>query len=354
MKNKKIILVLIFAVLFAMVLIVVGMGKFSSMEPDRDLSGYDRRDFNFTLEHDGIERSYIVHIPAGYDRNSETPLVIALHGGGGDAANGPEYFGLNRTSDEKGFIVAYPEGSGKEVFGKTFATWNAGRCCGDALRENVDDVGFIAAMIGKMETDFNIDGRRIFATGMSNGAQMAYRLACELSGKIAAIAPSGSQGTFDDCRPERAVPVFHIQGKADPCSPYGGGTCGRCMADFWRKIGVPARYDDWQCVSIPDYVDKWRTMNGCSEKTNITFQNGGAVCSTYEGCQQNADVTLCAVDGLGHNWAGREDYGIQACGKDPNGKICQEWKNTVGPSSQDLLANEKIWEFFEKHPMVLK
>lgn len=308
-------------------------------------------DYDFSLVHNELTRYYKVHVPLGYNEAKPTPLILAFHGGGGNAENGPKYFGLNQKSDKEGFLLVYPEGSGKKVLGKTFASWNAGRCCGPALKNNIDDVGFINALIEKIKADFNVDGKRIFVTGMSNGAQMAYRLACELSDKIAAIAPSGSQGTFDNCQPERPVPVLHIQGKLDPCSLYGGGTCGRCMADFWNEIGVPAQYDDWACVSILSYIDTWRIRNGCSEKTSITFQNKGATCIAYEGCRQHADVVLCTVEGLGHNWSGQETYGVEACDTNPDGKICQTWKDKVGPLNQDLIANNQIWEFFKKHPM---
>ena len=318
---------------------------------NNNLSAYGSGDYDFTLEHDGLERFYVVHVPPEYDKNSSTPLFIALHGGGGNARSSPGYFGLNLKSDREGFIVVYPEGTGKKVLGKTFAVWNAGRCCGTALQDNVDDVGFIDSMIDKLKSDFNIDEKRVYATGMSNGAQMVYRLACELSDKIAAIAPSGSQGTFDNCHPERPVPVLHIQGKADPCSLYDGGVCGRCMADFWRKLGIPVQYNSWECISIPGYVDGWKTRNGCSGKTNVTFRNKGAICVTHEGCQQNADVTLCTVDGLGHNWPGQKTYGVEACKTNPDGIICNAWKDSVGPLSQDISANDMIWEFFKEHPM---
>lgn len=340
----------IFALIIITVLISLGFLKKITQEKTPTLP-FSPGNHDFNLIHGGLTRFYNVHVPSGYDKTKATPLVLALHGGGGNAKSSPEYFELNSKSDKEGFIIAYPEGSGKKVLGKTFAAWNAGRCCSTALKDNVDDVGFIDTMIEKLKTNFNIDEKRIYATGMSNGAQMVYRLACELSGKIAAIAPSSSQGTFDDCQPKRPVPVLHIQGKNDLCSLYNGGECGRCMADFWRKIGVSVDYDNWDCIPIPTYVDGWRIRNGCSDKANITFQNRGATCKTYESCQQNAEVVLCTVDGLGHNWPGQTTYGVDACDSSPDGKICKTWKEAVGPLSQDLIANDQIWEFFKKHPM---
>lgn len=346
--NKKKVLIWMFVIFLTIVIFGV-ISTIKNIQPQLDInvSAHGSGDYDFTLEHDGLKRVYIVHVPEEYDNNSKTPLVIAFHGGGGNAISSPEYFGLNLKSDKEGFIVVYPEGTGKQILWKTFAVWNAGRCCGSAMRDNVDDVGFIDAMIDKLKAEFNIDEKRVFATGMSNGAQMVYRLACELPDKIAAIAPVGSHGTFDNCRPARPVPVLHIQGKVDPCSLYDGGVCGRCVAGFWRKIGIPVQEDTRECISIPGYIDGWRTRNGCSEKMNVTFQNKGAICVTYEDCQQNADVTLCTVDGLGHNWPGQKTYGIEACNTNPDGKICNAWKDSVGPLSQDLSANDIIWEYFE-------
>jgi polyhydroxybutyrate depolymerase len=308
-------------------------------------------DFDFSLQHDGLERVYKVHVPSSYNKENKTPLILALHGGGGSAEAGPEFFGLNAKSDQEGFIVVYPEGTGKKIFGKTFGVWNAGECCGIAVKNNVDDVGFINALIEKLETDYHIDEKRIYVTGMSNGAQMTYRLACELSDKIAAIAPSGSEGRFITCEPKRPVPTLHIQGKKDPCSLYEGGLCGKCASDFWKKIGASDAYGEWDCLSMPDYINKWRTINSCSDKTKVTFQGKGVICETYYDCQQGIEVTLCSVDNLGHNWAGQTSYGIDACDNNPNGTICNLWKKSVGPLSQELNANDQMWEFFKKYPL---
>jgi polyhydroxybutyrate depolymerase len=308
-------------------------------------------DYVFTIKHDRLERRYAVHVPKVYDGTSDVPLVIALHGGGGSADTSPEYFGLNKLSEQEGFIVVYPEGVGKNVLGAHFGSWNAGRCCGDAMKQEVDDVGFIDTMINSLNTTYAIDDSRVYVTGMSNGAQMSYRLACELSDKIAAIAPSGSIGTFDNCKPKRNIPVLHIQGKLDPCSFYDGGTCGGCAEEMWKEFGVTVNANEWSCVAVPEYVRQWKTMNQCSDDTTIIFKNGDATCVGYNGCANGADVVLCTLDTMGHNWAGRDTFGIKACDKDPDGKMCTTWKKHVGPLSQDLDANETIWKFFKEHPM---
>ncbi|OGJ86518.1 MAG: hypothetical protein A2268_15700 [Candidatus Raymondbacteria bacterium RifOxyA12_full_50_37] len=141
-------------------------------------------DYNFSIQQDTLERIYKVHVPSSYDSTMPMPLVLAFHGGGGDAEGSIKFFKLNGKADTSDFIVAYPQGTGKTVLGKLYGSWNAGRCCPPATENNIDDVAFIDTLIDQMEDDFNIDPQRIFALGMSNGALMAYRLACELSRMI--------------------------------------------------------------------------------------------------------------------------------------------------------------------------
>ncbi|MEA1924864.1 MAG: PHB depolymerase family esterase [Candidatus Altiarchaeota archaeon] len=316
-----------------------------------DIIGFGPGDYDFSLDHDGLTRKYIVHVPHSYDNKTPTPAVIAFHGGGGNAERSVEYFRLNDKSDEEGFIVVYPEGTGKIVKGEVFGSWNAGRCCPPAADNNVDDVGFIRKMIEKLDEDFSIDEGRVYATGMSNGALMSYKLACELSDKIAAIAPSGGHDSFDECNPSRPVPVMHFHGTEDPCAFYEGGECGGCMSEFLSKMGLPVKTGKlWDCTSVPNYINQWKQINGCSDKTEITFQNRNATCVTYQECQDNAEVTLCTIEGMGHTWPGRTTYSAEACKTRPNGYMCRLWKEAVGTLSDDINANDAMWEFFKKHP----
>jgi polyhydroxybutyrate depolymerase len=308
-------------------------------------------DYDFSILHDDLTRLYKVHVPPGYDFNDSSPVIIAFHGGGGNAENSVDSFRLNEKSDNEGFIVVYPEGTGPLVMGEVFGTWNAGRCCPPAMDNNVDDVGFIELMLEELENDFNIDENRIYATGMSNGAQMCYRLACELADKIAAIAPCGSIGTFDNCTPSRPVPVMHFHGLEDPCRFYDGGQCGTCMAEFLNALGIPTVPRPWDCIPVLAYVDKWRIQNGCSNQTKITFQTGNATCISYQECQDNAEVTICTITGMGHTWPGSTEYNAEACKTRPNGYVCRLWKEAVGALSNDIIANDAMWEFFKKHTL---
>jgi polyhydroxybutyrate depolymerase len=304
-------------------------------------------DYNFSLMHDGLTRTYKLHVPASYDKVKAVPLVLTLHGGGGDAEASIKSTLMNTKSDREGFIVAYPEGTGKTALSITWGTWNSGRCCGTA-----DDVGFISKMIDQLKIDFNIDAKRIYATGHSNGARMSYRLACELSDKIAAIATVASAGTFDNCNPQRPIPVIHFDGTEDICSPYEGSTsCGKCFIDFLNNIGIPAKQENiYTCDSVTDYIANLKNIDGCSDEVKTTYQDGNAECITYAQCRDSVEVTLCTITGFGHGWPGGT-YGINQCEINPNGLICQEWKKIIGPLSNDIIANDAMWEFFKKHPM---
>ena len=305
----------------------------------------------YALRHGGLQRKYIVYAPSSYDQKQGFPLVIAIHGGGGSAEGSIDYFELTQKAEEENFMIAYPQGYAIQVLGKNFGSWNGGNCCGPALKKNVDDVGFIRKMILKIEKDYNIDAKRIYVTGMSNGAIMAYALACELSDKIAAIAPVGSIGHYKECRPKYPVPVLHIHGIDDPCAAYEGcKDCEGCSMKFLKNMGLQVDENRIDVESVTSFLDKHRRINGCSETTKEIFRNKGATCIAYQNCDNNAEVVQCSVKGLGHTWPGRTTYSAKSCDSRPNGFLCRSWKNAVGELNQDIIANDMIWGFFKDHP----
>ena len=130
---------------------------------------------------DRRERIYLVHVPKSYDDAKPTPVVLAFHGGGSNAEQMVRFCGLNGKADEAGFIVVYPNGTG--LFPRTL-TWNGGNCCGYAMRNKVDDVAFVRALLDDLAKVARIDNKRVYATGMSNGAIISYRSASELSDRL--------------------------------------------------------------------------------------------------------------------------------------------------------------------------
>ncbi len=328
----------------------------SSEDPAETVYTLGSGDYDLQIDHDGLQRRYILYVPDSYDKSKPYPLVIAIHGGGGNADGSVTYFQFNDKADQEDFIVAYPEGTGEYISGKLMGTWNGGNCCGYAKDNNIDDVGFIDAMIEKIKIDFNTDTKRIYATGMSNGAIMSYKLACDLSHKIAAIAPHSSIGHFTQCNLARSVPTLHIHGTDDPCASYDGcSPCESCALNYLNYfstdcLSIPLNLEpsDFDAASVPTFIDSWRIENGCSDTKITSWQNGNSLCETYSDCA-GGEVTLCTVDGLGHTWSGRGSYSLAACDQNPDGCACSAWKNAVGPLSSDLISNDVIWEFFKKH-----
>lgn len=300
----------------------------------------------YEFEKDGYERRYLVHVPAGKEGHKNLPVVLSLHGGGGSINSAASRNGMAATSDKYGFLLVFPEGTGK---GK-FHVWNGGHCCGAAMEDNVDDVAFLSEVIDRLARDFKIDRRRVYSTGLSNGALMSYRLSCELSDKIAAIAPVASQIALDECRPSRAVPTFHIHGTKDNCSLYEGGECGGCFADFFREMWIPMPRKARACFPVPDTIKTRAEQFKCNMSAETTFQNGDVTCKTYSKCQGDAEVTLCTVDGGGHSWPGDEAW-PKFCDKKPKGFLCRKWKEKIGKVSMDMDANEEIWKFFSKYKL---
>jgi polyhydroxybutyrate depolymerase len=280
-------------------------------------------DHSRTVEVESVRRSYLVHVPPQYDPATPTPVVLAFHGGGANADNMVVFSGLNEKADQAGFIVVYPAGSGRL---QRMLTFNAGNCCGHAAVSNVDDVAFTRTLLDDLAEAVNVDPRRVFATGMSNGAMMSYRLASELSDRIAAIAPvAGPMGT-KECHPNRPVPVMHFHGDADEFAPFGGGKGrGPSGTDFY---------------SVQHSIDAWVAANGCV-KTPTTTQlvdrqdDGTTVRQVrYGSGKEGTEVVLVVIEGGGHTWPGKEPR-----------------MRSLGVSTRDISANDMMWEFFQQHPM---
>jgi polyhydroxybutyrate depolymerase len=215
------------------------------------------------------------------------------------------------------------------------------------MESNIDDVGFVSKLIDFMVAEYRVDQQRVYATGLSNGAQMCYRLVCELSDKLAAVAPLGAQGVFRECKPSRKVPILHIHGTEDRCARYEGGECGGCFQDFFTSIGYPMERKTWPCKSVEESIKEWAVRYGCATTTKVTYNKGPVTHHTSQDCPQGIEVTLCSVEGSGHTWPGGS-YALKACNTRPDGIVCKKWKEIVGPIISDVSANELMWEFFKK------
>lgn len=278
------------------------------------------------------ERTYLVHIPQAIDLEKASPVVLVLHGGGSNAKQWVSFCGMNETADREEFVTVYPNGTGKKIQEYEIYGWNGGPhepggVDGDVAK--VDDVAFFRALLDDVEKVLNVDTNRVYATGMSMGAIMTYRLASELSDRIAAIAPiAGSMGT-EECHPSRPVSVMQFHGTEDPAVPFNGG-----------KGKIDTSGADY--LSVDHSIKAWVKADGCDttptvEKLPDKKDDGTTVTRTiYSGDREGAEVVLVTINGGGHTWPGR-DFGLEM-------KI-------LGNSSKDISANEMIWDFFKKHPM---
>lgn len=270
-------------------------------------------DYRFSFVHDGITREYLVHVPKSY-RGAPTPMLLALHGGGGDAdfqADDSKYRLISK-SEQAGFIAVFPNGYSRFASG-ALATWNAGTCCGAAQKNDIDDVGFLREVVHRVEQQARIDPRRVFATGMSNGAMMNWRVACEVP-EVRAIAPVEGTDNTPNCRPSRRVAVIEFHAADDQNVPFNGG------------VGVgPSRTD---FVSVPATQAKWVQIDRADPQATRVLTVAGAHCDLHRARPGGAPVELCVTDTGGHSWPGG---GTQQGRKHP---------------SMAINANDLMWQFF--------
>jgi len=227
----------------------------------------------------GLPRTYQLHVPAGLDHPAG--LVINLHGAGQTGGEQAAATNYNAVADQNGFVVAYPDGID--------FSWADGRGASVPDRQGVDDVGFLSALIDQLSRDYGIARGRVFATGMSAGAFMATRLACERADLVAAIAPvAGTLGAAFSCAPSRPVSVLQTHGTADAVVPFAGGTMlGR------------GGYSD--VVAAPAMAQRWRDVDRCPAPVD----NGPAGAEhrfTASGCAGGTEVVFVQIDGGGHTW----------------------------------------------------
>lgn len=264
-----------------------------------------------TMLHDGLERSYILYVPQSYSSNTPVPLVLNLHGYSSNGGQQMIYSDFYNIAETEGFILVHPEGT---FDSNEFQFWNSGDL------SEVDDVGFLSTLIDNIVSEYNINEDRIYSMGMSNGGFMSYRLACELSDKIAAIASvTGSMSTtqLNSCNPSNPVPIMQIHGTSDPTVLYNG------------SFGIEP---------IEDVVLFWVNNNYCNTQpvfNNIADINTIDLCTAehylYENGNNDSSVELYKIINGGHTWPGAA---IPLVGNNTN---------------QDFNASEKIWEFFNKY-----
>ena len=261
-----------------------------------------------TLDHDGIERQYFIHVPDSTSAASPLPVVLSFHGYTSSAETNLGYTGLQRLAESEKFIAVYPQGTILPSSGETH--WNSGS---GFSKSETDDLGFVETLLDQLGETRNIDTDRVYAIGMSNGGMMSYLLACRLSQRIAAIASVTGSMTVDseNCIANRPVPVMQIHGVEDDVVPFAGGN------------GFTA---------ITPTIEFWAQSNGCAGDaqqtaiTDITGDGYGGQRTRYLDCSQGVEVDLIALDAVGHEWP----------------------INVEGYQRHDVHAADEIWTFLAR------
>ncbi len=286
-------------------------------------------DVTVTLATTRGQRSAIVHLPPRFRERGELPVLVAFHGGGGNAAGFRRYARLDAIADRRGFVVVYPNGTGR-VAGRLL-TWNAGGCCGFAQRSGVDDVGFVWSLLGDLAADLPLDAHRVYLTGHSNGAMMAYRVAAESAPRVAALAAVAGAMNLAEFAPRAPVPVLHIHSIDDPRALYRGG------------LGPPFPLTRYRVRhhAVETELRRWARRNGCQpEPHEIERRSAAAGTHVHEAtllgfdpCSSGDPVWLWRLEGPGHGWPGSP-------GALP--------ERLVGPSTTVLDAGAEVWHFVSR------
>jgi polyhydroxybutyrate depolymerase len=267
-----------------------------------------------TIRAGGVERSYLLHLPASRGAGRPLPLLLVLHGAGGEGAGIASHTGLTGPATALGYAVVYPDGIERR--------WNDGRGPGGGQ----DDVEFIRILLDSLGHELPVDPRRIYGTGISNGAGLAYRLACDLPGIFAAIAPvAGAPASAIEqrCAATRPVSVISFQGTRDPLMPYEGG-----HASIRRGLVLSARRS----------AALFAEVNGCTPPPVVTAEPDTVKDGTrvgrlaYGGCREGREVVLYTIEGGGHTWPGGPPVGRR-----------------VGRVSREVDATRTMLDFFDRH-----
>ncbi len=278
-----------------------------------------------TPDHDGRQRTYLLHVPDGLHDNEPVPLVFVFHGGGGGGSGMVSLTEFDKLSDREEFIVVFPNGVGD--------SWNDGRqnLASEAYLLDLDDVGFVDAMIETISLEYPVDRDKVYATGISNGAIFSHFLAAKRASTFAAIAPvvGGLAIPFNEqLNPDDTVSVLVIQGADDPLVPYDGGQI--------------AGGNRGAIISTDDTVELWVQNDGCNNTPLIAELpnndlHDGCLVTHYMWSNGHTDsaVVLLRIEGGGHTWPG----GAQYLPESIIGRVCK-----------DFEATEVIWSFFKEHP----
>lgn len=271
------------------------------LEPHLPSAPIDPGDHQIDMQSAGVARSFLLHIPSGYQLGLDYPLIVALHGRGMTSAEMADYNGFSAKADQEGFIVIYPQ-----------AVWENRTWMVISGAGSLEDLTFVWDAITYAIDILGADAQRVYVVGFSNGGGMAHRMGCALAGKIAGIAAvSGSYPAHEICAPAAPLPVIAFHGTTDYFVPYEG--------------------DSIQ-PSIPEWAQAWAGRNNCQSEPVAIFNQDNVRGESWMGCDGDIAVTLYTVDGGGHQWLGSPTF------------------EGVGGVVRRINATDIIWDFFEGQP----
>jgi polyhydroxybutyrate depolymerase len=274
-----------------------------------------------SVEVKGFARTVIVHLPRRSSDTTPLALVLNLHGSGATALDQELFSGMNRTSNENDFIVAYPQGLIADGSGYDWNVPNEPLIGGRVVpKGSANDITFLATLVKVLESKYCINKREVYATGFSGGAREVSQLACDESQVFAAVAPVSGLRRPMPCPSTRAVPVIAFHGSDDPVDPFKGD--GQA---YWT-------------YSVPTAEKDWAMQDHCSLKPATSRLSGGVTLTSYSQCAGSGAVQLYEVTGEGHEW--------------PGGPVMPlSLTSELGPQSNAIDANAVMWSFFKAHPL---
>ncbi len=271
--------------------------------------------FEKSLTVDGLNRTFTLNLPPNYYENSNFPLVIALHGGGGSGEQCEKDYSLTEKANAENFSIVYPDGMQSDGLLR-LRTWNAGTCCDYAADKNIDDVRFISTMIDEILKSYKINPKKVYATGMSNGAMMSYKLACEIPNKITAIAAvSGPMSLLNECKSTKSIPILHLHSVLDQKVPVNGGT------------GIAGN----TFPAVAAGLTTWSKLNECKTLAKVVKDDEKYKLTQWLDCKNSAIITYYLTKDGGHSWPGS----IKS-------RVAADEPSTV------IKANDLIFDFFKQ------
>lgn len=298
-----------------MKILLIGLICFTGLlSCSKDKDNNERYRFSEKIMVDGIERTYTIQLPGNYyDDSLDRPVIFGLHGTGGSGLQFEEDYDFSDKTNREGVIAIYPDGVQKTNGRLKLRSWNAGSCCDYAMHNNINDVKFITTLIDQLPSRFRIDTKRVYLAGMSNGSMLAYRIAAEQPGKIAAVATvSGSMVYEKNISLQGVVPVLHIHSMLDAKVPFNGG---KGIQDYYFPPAM-------------DGLVYWAGRNGCNPEAKVETLNGYEIRSWQNADGETTVKCYLTQDG-GHSWPG--SVKTRRFGDEP---------------SRVINANDLIWEFF--------